>query len=137
MLNAAVRKKLLVANRALTSNFRSRDRAASPLLLDVDRAAEDRDAGAGLPAQRDRIITEKGLRVYKELAPKKRSRSISRMRSSGFRIPRCPMVWGDVPLTEEAIKAFRDHNLRVSIIIIWREGLNMFRGLRQIPLWNR
>jgi integrase len=109
MLNVAVRKKLLVANPCAGVEFPVRVKGLfRPHYMtwteqqNIERRAPDYLRNV------IRIITETGLRVYKELAPMKREQVDLENATVWIPDSKTPEGVAEVPLTEEAIKAFRD-----------------------------
>ena len=70
--------------------------------------AADRDGGASVLENAVRIITETGLRIYKELLPMKRDQIDLVNKVVWIPDSKTPNGIGEVPLTELAVAAFRE-----------------------------
>lgn len=109
MLNVAVRKKLLVANPCSGVEFPVRVKALfRPHYMTWSEQQKIEAAAPDYLRNVIRIITETGLRVYKELAPMKKE-NID-LANAIVWIPDSKTVSGiaEVPLTELAVEAFRN-----------------------------
>jgi integrase len=111
MLNVAVRKKLLPSNPCSGVEF--------PVVLrhlfrpHYVSWSEQKQIESHAPSDLRnviRIITETGLRVYKELAPMRKDQAQVNLENSLVWIPdsKTPNGIAEVPLTELAVSAFRD-----------------------------
>ena len=109
MLNVAVRKKLLPANPCSGVEF--------PVMVRnlfrphyMSWSEQQKLEAQALPYLRNviRIITETGLRIYKELAPMKKEQIDLENRLVWIPDSKTPNGVAEVPLTELAISAFRD-----------------------------
>ena len=109
MLNVAVRKKLLPANPCSGVEF--------PVLVRhlfrphyMSWSEQTKIEAEATPYLRNviRIITETGLRVYRELAPMKKEQVDLKNRVVWIPDSKTPNGVAEVPLTELAVEAFRD-----------------------------
>src|SRR5213593_2345826 len=121
MLNVAVRKKLLPSNPCLGVEFPVRvNRLFRPHYMSWSE--QQRIESHATPYLRNviRIITETGLRVYKELAPMTKKQIDLENRVVWIPDSKTPNGVAEVPLTELALEAFRDQ------IKLSSEGLYLF-----------
>ena len=120
MLNVAVRKKFLFANPCAGVEFPARvDGTVPAALRDVVGAAEDRVHAPDYLRNVIRIVTETGLRIYKELTPMKKDQLDLENRTVWIPDSKTPNGVAEVPLTEIAADAFRkqtcDRRVQASI----------------------
>jgi integrase len=109
MLNVAVRKKLLVANPCAGVEFPVRVKGLfRPHYMTWTEQQKIEAQAPDYLRNVIRIISETGLRVYKELAPMKKEQIDLENATVWIPDSKTPDGVGEVPLTEEAIKAFRD-----------------------------
>ena len=109
MLNVAVRKKLLVANPCSGVEFPVRVKGLfRPHYVTWSEQQRIEQAAPAYFRNAIRIITETGLRVYKELAPMKRTHVD--LENAVVWIPDSKTASGvaEVPLTDLAVEAFRN-----------------------------
>ncbi len=110
MLNVAVRKKLLPANPCCGRRVSGGGEGPVPAALHVvvGAAADRVRRRRATCATSIRIITETGLRVYKELTPMKKDQVD--LENAVVWIPdsKTPNGVAEVPLTDLAVEAFRD-----------------------------
>ena len=71
-------------------------------------ATENRVRGSGVPANVIRIVTETGLRIYKELTPMKKEQLDLENRTVWIPDSKTPNGVAEVPLTDIAVEAFRN-----------------------------
>ncbi len=109
MLNVAVRKKLLPANPCLGVEFPVRIKGLFRPHY-VSWSEQQRIEGQALPYLRNviRIVTETGLRIYKELAPMKKEQVDLENRVVWIPDSKTANGVAEVPLTDLAVSAFRD-----------------------------
>jgi integrase len=108
MLNVAVRKKLLFANPCAGVEFPTRvDGFFRPHYVTWSEQQKIEFHAPEYLRNVIRIITETGLRVYKELTPMKKEQLDLENRVVWIPDSKTPNGVGEVPLTEVAIVAFR------------------------------
>jgi integrase len=108
MLNVAVRKKLLFANPCAGVEFPARvDGLFRPHSITWSEQQKIEFSAPGYLRNVIRIITETGLRVYKELAPMRKEQLD--LENAVVWIPdsKTPNGVAEVPLTDIAVEAFR------------------------------
>jgi integrase len=109
MLNVAVRKKLLVANPCSGVEFPVRVRSLfRPHYMAWSEQAKIEAMAPGYLRNVIRIITETGLRVYKELAPMKKEDVDLANAIVWIADSKTASGVAEVPLTELAVDAFRN-----------------------------
>jgi integrase len=107
MLNVAVRKKLLFANPCAGVEFPARvDGLFRPHYMTWSEQQKIELAAPEYLCNVIRIITEAGLRVYKELAPMKKEQVDLENRMVWIPDSKTPNGVAEVPLTEIAVKVF-------------------------------
>jgi integrase len=107
MLNVAVRKKLLVANPCSGVEFPVRVRGLfRPHYMTWSEQERIERCAPGYLRNVIRIVTETGLRVYKELAPMKKADVDLANATVWIPESKTTSGVGEVPLTERAVAAF-------------------------------
>ncbi len=108
MLNVAVRKKFLFANPCAGVEFPARvDGLFRPHYVTWSEQQEIEFTAPDYMRNVIRIITETGLRVYKELTPMKKDQLDLENRTVWISDSKTPNGVAEVPLTEIAVEAFR------------------------------
>ncbi len=108
MLNVAVRKKFLVANPCAGVEFPARvDGLFRPHYVTWSEQQKIEFNAPEYLRNVIRIITETGLRIYKELAPMKKDQLDLENRTVWIPDSKTPNGIGEVPLTDIAADAFR------------------------------
>jgi integrase len=109
ILNVAVRKKLLPANPCLGVEFPVKVKGLfRPHYVSWSEQQRIEAQAPSYLRNVIRIITETGLRVYKELAPMKKDAVDLQNASVWIADSKTPNGVAEVPLTEMAVTAFRD-----------------------------
>jgi integrase len=107
MLNVAVRKKLLFANPCSGVEFPARvDTLFRPHYMGWSEQQKIEFAAPEYLRNVIRIVTETGLRIYKELIPMKKEQLDLENRTVWISDSKTPNGVADVPLSDIAIKAF-------------------------------
>jgi len=108
MLNVAVRKKFLFANPCAGVEFPARvDGLFRPHYVAWSEQQKIEFSAPGYLRNVIRIVTETGLRIYKELTPMKKEQLDLENRTVWIPDSKTPNGVAEVPLTEIAIEAFR------------------------------
>jgi integrase len=109
MLNVAVRKKLLFANPCSGVEFPARvDTLFRPHYMSWSEQQKIEFAAPEYLRNIIRIITETGLRIYKELIPMQKDQVDLENRTVWIPDSKTPSGVADVPLSEIALKAFEN-----------------------------
>jgi integrase len=108
MLNVAVRKKLMFANPCAGVEFPARvDGLFRPHYVTWSEQQKIESSAPGYLRNVIRIVTETGLRIYKELASMKKEQLDLENRTVWIPDSKTPNCVAEVPLTEIAVEAFR------------------------------
>jgi len=108
MLNVAVRKKLLFSNPCAGGEFPARvDGPFRPHYVSWSEQQKLEFAAPDYLRNVIRIVTETGLRIYKELTPMKKDQIDLENRTVWVPDSKTPNGVAEVPLTEIAVEAFR------------------------------
>ena len=108
MLNVAVRKKFLFANPCAGVEFPARvDGLFRPHYVAWSEQQKIEFSPPGYLRNVIRIVTETGLRIYKELTPMKKEQLDLENRTIWIPDSKSPNGVAEVPLTEIAVEAFR------------------------------
>ena len=108
MLNVAVRKKFLFANPCSGVEFPARvDGLFRPHYVTWSEQQKIEFAAPAYMSNVVRIVTETGLRIYKELTPMKKDQLDLENRTVWIPDSKTPNGVAEVPLTEIAVDAFR------------------------------
>jgi len=113
MLNVAVRKKLLPANPLRVSSFPSRKGLFRPHYMTWSEQQRIEFQAPEYLRNVVRIITETGLRVYRELMPMKKEQVDLENAVAWIPDSKTPNGIAEVPLTDLALEAFRGQ-IRIS-----------------------
>jgi integrase len=109
MLNVAVRKKFLFANPCAGIEFPARvDGLFRPHYVTWSEQQKIEFAAPEYPRNVIRIVTETGLRIYKELTPMKKDQLDLVNRTVWIPDSKTPNGVAEVPLTDIAVDAFRN-----------------------------
>jgi integrase len=108
MLNVAVRKKFLFANPCAGVEFPARvDGLFRPHYVTWSEQQKIEFAAPAYMSNVVRIVTETGLRIYKELTPMKKDQLDLENQTVWIPDSKTPNGVAEVPLTEIAVDAFR------------------------------